>query len=170
MSRVILILAMTCAGGCGSSGSASKEVAPITASNAESPQPVSAFEFDKEAGIISLNSQIPPPQRRRFDIGQGSVTLETVGIEDGKLTFQYTPEIEGGYTTYECTVPVSSTPITIKVNADGTPGDTSFDLSKCKVIRSGNFLLDQAKVGEPANAPVPAAGPDSGGASSPAAP
>lgn len=142
MTRVILLLALTLACGCGPSGNVSQEVPPTNESNGDPPPQVSAFAFDKAQGIISLNTRIPPRQKKRFDIGQGSITLETLSIEDGKMTFQYTPEIEGGYTIYECTVPVSPTPITIKVSTDGTPGDNSFNLAECKVIRSGNLLLD----------------------------
>ncbi len=162
MSRVIWLLALTLACGCGPSGDAFRKTTPTTESDAESPKQVSAFEFNQAEGIITLNTRIPPRQRRRFDIGQGSVTLETIGMEDSKLTFQYTPEIEGGYTVYECTVPVSPALITIRVNTDGTPGDTSFDLAKCKVIRNGSVLLDQPEVGQPSRAPGLVTGPPRG--------
>lgn len=81
-------------------------------------------------------------QIRRFDIGQGSVTLEIIEANDNQTTFRFTPEIEGGYTTYECKLPVTTEPITIQINQDGTPGPTSFDLSKCRMIKSGNALLE----------------------------
>lgn len=108
----------------------------ITVENPATPE--SAFTFDKQNSRILLDTRIAPPQRRDFGIGQGSVTLETIEVKDGHLTFYYTPEIEGGYTTYECTVPVSASPITIKVNRDGTPGEISIDLTKCRVVKSGN--------------------------------
>jgi hypothetical protein len=57
---------------------------------------------------------------------------------DRDLTFRYTPEIEGGYTTYECTVPISATFVAIRIAPDGTVGETSFDLAACKVIGQGN--------------------------------
>ena len=98
-----------------------------------------SFAFDEEQGLIRLDPTTPAGRTRRFDIGQGSVTLETREVRDQTMTFWYTPEIEGGYTTYECVVPLSGTMITVKVNADGMPGETSFDLSKCRIIKEGNL-------------------------------
>lgn len=138
MPRGTVLLALALACGCGPSSNVPTGLQPAAEFNAESPQQVGAFEFDEAAGIISLDTRIPPRQSRRFDIGQGSVTLETVDVKGNDLTFQYIPEIEGGYTIYECTVPISALPITIKVNRDGTPGEPSFDLSKCRVVKSGN--------------------------------
>ena len=92
--------------------------------------------------MIYLDTRVAPGQRRRFDIGLGSISLETLSVKDGKLTFHYTPEVEGGYTIYECTATVGPKAVEFKINPDGTPGETSFDLKKCKVIRSGNLLLE----------------------------
>ncbi len=138
VSRTVLILLFALVCGCGESGNTPTEVASTVSENAESSQQVSAFDFDEAAGMISLDTRIPPRQRQRFDIGQGSVELETIEMKGNNLTFQYTPEIEGGYTSYECIVPVSASPITIKVNTDGTPGETSFDLTDCRVVKTGN--------------------------------
>jgi hypothetical protein len=109
---------------------------------AAAPQEASAFRLDDARHVIYLDTRIAPGQRRRFDIGQGSISLETMDVKDGTLTFRYTPEVEGGYTVYECTAPVGPAPVEFKINPDGTPGETSFDLKKCKVIRSGNLLLE----------------------------
>ena len=100
------------------------------------------FQFDEAAGVISMSLAGRVGQIRRFDIGQGSVTLEIIEANDNQTTFRFTPEIEGGYTTYECKLPVTTEPITIQINQDGTPGPTSFDLSKCRMIKSGNALLE----------------------------
>jgi hypothetical protein len=105
----------------------------------DSRSAASAFRLDEAKQIIFLDSRMVPPQRRRFDIGLGSITLETVRVKDNQLTFRYTPEIEGGFTIYECTVIVSPIPVEIKIAADGTPGATSFALKQCKVIRQGNL-------------------------------
>ncbi|MFG0261657.1 MAG: hypothetical protein ACF788_04630 [Novipirellula sp. JB048] len=140
----MLSLLLTLASCCGQSRNTPTVVSSATnektdlSQQADLSQQVRAFDFDEAVGTISLDTRVPPRQRRRFDIGLGSVTLETIKTEDGKLTFQYTPEIEGGYTLYECTVPVSASPITIQVNQDGTPGETSFDLTECRVVGTGN--------------------------------
>lgn len=137
MSRSATILLLTLACGCGLS-----DIAPTAESwngsqNTEYAREVSAFAFDKEEGIISLDTRIPPGQIRRFDIGMGSVTLETLQVKNESLIFRYTPEIEGGYTIYECTARISDLPVTIKVSS--TPGETSFDLTRCEVVKTGNI-------------------------------
>jgi hypothetical protein len=104
-------------------------------SGAEEPKEI-AFKLDKTKGILFLDTRVAPPQRQRFDIALGSVTLETIGVKDGKLIFHYKPEVEGGYTVYECTVEVSPTPVTFDISK-GVPGATSLDLKKCKVIGQG---------------------------------
>ena len=105
----------------------------------DSQSVASAFRLDEAKQIIFLDSRIAPQQRRRFDIGLGSITLETLQVKDNQLTFRYTPEVEGGFTIYECTVLVSPIPVEIKIAPDGTPGATSFALTQCKVIRHGNL-------------------------------
>ena len=123
---VYLVIALCCVG---------------IATNAIAEEPKeSAFGLDKTKGIIFLDTRVAPPQRRRFDIGLGSVTLETVAVRDGKLTFHYRPEIEGGYTLYECVVDVSPKPITFDISKN-VPGETSLDLEKCRIIKRGNELL-----------------------------
>lgn len=114
---------------------------PSTArSEAVSPQnEPEPFHYDQAGGRITLDSTAPPGQKRRFDLGQGSITIETIRSDDGSLVFQYTPEIEGGYTVYECKVPIGQEPVVFRVNRDGTPGEPSFDLSKCKRLRMGNL-------------------------------
>lgn len=138
MCRTTLIGLLALAFGCGQSGNAPTEVSSTINENAQSSQHASAFNFEETTGTISLDTRIPPRQKRRFDIGLGSVTLETIEIQDRNLTFQFTSELEGGYTMYECTVPVSASPVTIMVNTDGSPGETSFDLAECRVVKTGN--------------------------------
>lgn len=131
----MLLLALAC--GCGQS-----DIGPTTESSqrsesAEQSHEINAFAFEKAEGIISLDTRIPPRQIGRFDIGLGSVTLETLEVRNDSLIFRYTPEVEGGYTIYECTVPISDSPVTIKVSS--TPGETSFDLTKCRAVKTGNI-------------------------------
>jgi hypothetical protein len=137
--RTTLLLTLAFACGCGQSDSTPVDVSSTIGADAEPSQSVSAIDFDEAGGVVSLDTRIPPRQIQSFGIGQGSVTLETIEVKDSHLTFLYTPEIEGGYTTYECTVPISASPITIKVNRDGTPGATSFDLTECRIVKSGNL-------------------------------
>lgn len=102
----------------------------------------SAFEFDESGSRILLDTQNPPGQKRVFGIGLGSITIETKSIRDGILTFLYTPEVEGGYVVYECQIPISAEPVVFEIDASGCPGKTSFDLARCKVVRSGNLHFD----------------------------
>jgi hypothetical protein len=114
-----------------SNGSPSEVTAPVPA----------AFRWDKPKNVIWLDTRVPPKQRQTFPIGQGSITIDTLSVADNKLTFLYTPEIEGGYMVYECTAPVSSKPIAFRIARNGTPGAVSFDLRKCKVIRRGSLFF-----------------------------
>lgn len=143
MSRFTLLLGLAFACGCGppSDGSTpeSSVPEPVVASAAN----VSAFHYDETRQIIYLDTQIAPGQSRQFGIGLGSITIQTLSVTNKQLTFHYTPEVEGGYTIYECQIPVSPTRVEFRINSDGTPGKTSFDLSKCKVVRKGNILLEQ---------------------------
>ncbi|MCA8992929.1 MAG: hypothetical protein KDA88_13150 [Planctomycetaceae bacterium] len=127
---IVLATMFLCFAGCG----------PVA--NNSPPIPSEAFRYDEAAGIIYLDTRVPPAQKMTFGMGLGSITLETVSVADGKLTFLYTPETEGGYTVYECVVPISEEPVTFKVAPDHSPGETSFDLQKCKVIRAGNLLWE----------------------------
>ena len=102
----------------------------------------SAFTFEERMSRILLDTRIAPAQRRRFDIGQGSITIETVANSDGILTFQYTPEVEGGYTVYECKIPISDEPVIFEIHPSGVPGKTSFDLDECKMIKAGSLHFD----------------------------
>lgn len=158
MARFILLLAVVTLCGCGpSSDSDPKQSAVVTIASDAAPEP-SAFRWDKEMNVIWLDTRIRPTQSRRFDIGLGSITIETLAVTENQLTLRYTPEIEGGYTVYECTVPISPVPVKFTIASDGTPGPTSFDLATCKVIRQGNVHFDS----NPANKAVNRSGGSGG--------
>ena len=140
IQRFLPILCLPLLAGCDAADNAVQQ--PSSRKEEVANPPLSAFALDASTNTISLDTRVAPPQRRRFDIGQGSITLETLQVRDNKLTFRYTPEIEGGYTVYECVVPVSATPLTVQIARDGTPGATSFDLKACKVIRYGSVHFD----------------------------
>ncbi len=134
MGRPILITWLLCLAGCSPHGANNPAVSSSDAA--------SAFHFDKAKQVIFLDTRAAPPQRQRFWLPLGSITLETLHRTKNRLTFRYTPETEGGYTIYECTVPVSSTPLEFHVKSDGTPGATSFDVTKCKVVQQGDELSE----------------------------
>lgn len=74
--------------------------------------------------------------------GLGSVQVKVVGQQEGQCVFDYTLDVEGGYTTWRCRVPVSDPPVVIQRNSDGAEFQkwvkTSIDLSKCEKIEAGN--------------------------------
>ena len=142
MCRTLILIAATLLVGCGQSERATTQDASPTIAAVEPPSNTEALHFDKAGGRISLDTSVAVGQRRRFDIGQGSITVETLRTEGKLLIFQYTPEIEGGYTTYECTAVIGNEPVVFRVNPDGTPGLTSFDLTKCKVVGGGNVHFE----------------------------
>lgn len=143
MGRFMPLLGLAFACGCGPQGDASNHGPGVPEPVVDPAVNVSAFQFDEAKQIIYLDTQAPAGQRRQFGIGLGSITIETLRTTNNQLVFHYTPEVEGGYTTYECTIPVSPPPVEFRIKSDGTPGDTSFDLTKCKVVRRGNLLLEQ---------------------------
>ena len=70
------------------------------------------------------------------------MTIETISANSGMLTINYTPEEEGGYTVYECNLPISDEPVVFEIDPAEVPGKTSFDLNDCKVLKTGNLLLE----------------------------
>ena len=83
----------------------------------------SAMTFNATQSKIMLDTRIPPPQCRRFDIAQGSIAIETLSVEENRLVIHYTPEIEGGYTVYECKLPISAQPVIFEIDSSGCPGE-----------------------------------------------
>lgn len=138
-ARILLTVSALIAG-CNSENTNRSATTEIASSPEET-----AFEFDEQEGVVRLDSRSVPGQRRRFDLPLGSIELETLNADDGSLTFRYTPEVEGGYSTYECKVPIADKPIEFHVNqTDGTPGGTSFDIETCcELIREGNLLDEE---------------------------
>jgi len=70
-------------------------------------------------------------------IGLGSASIHLRGHEDGYCVFDYTFEIEGGYTTYRCRVPLSEPFVAIEA-LNNEEVSTSFDLTRCEIIKRGN--------------------------------
>ena len=110
----------------------------------------SAMTLSATKSKIMLDTRISPPQRRRFDIAQGSITIETLSVEDGSLVIHYTPEIEGGYTIYECRLPISAQPVVFEIDSSGCLGEPSFDLSECRIIKTGSVHFDDTNTAESA--------------------
>ena len=138
-----LILGLTFAvaafAGCGTQEAVQKQTEASADNHVEAK---SAMAFDITKSKILLDTRIPPSQRRRFDIGQGSITIETLSVEDNLLVIHYTPEVEGGYTVYECKLPISAEPVVFEIDASGCPGEPSFDLAACKTVKTGNVHFD----------------------------
>lgn len=125
--------------GCARQSQSSNQAEPPRKNSTEAQ---SAFSFDESGSRILLDTQCEPPQRRRIDIGQGAITIETIAVANNVLTFLYTPELEDGYTVYECKQPRSDKPVLFEIDSSGCPGKTSFDLSACKIIKSGSVHFD----------------------------
>lgn len=76
-------------------------------------------------------------------LGLGSASVKLLGHADGHCVFDYTFEIEGGYSTYRCRVPLSTERVTIEA-VGSSEVRTSFDLKGCKLLKTGNMLLEAA--------------------------
>jgi len=82
-----------------------------------------------------------------FGWGLGSVQVNVLGRENGHCVFDFTNEIEGGYTVYRCQAPVMVKEVRIyEQNGDI---QTSFDLKAAKIVGGGNLLMDLPQADAP---------------------
>lgn len=108
-----------------------------------STAPGTAISFDEATRVITLNPAVDSKRKIGYGFPLGSVTVETLGHKEGECLFEYTHEVEGGYRVYLCRVPVSGSPVTIRLPQGGdTEPVTSFDLEDCEFVREGNMLLE----------------------------
>ncbi len=105
-------------------------------------EPEIAIWLNESETQVLLDTRIAPPQYRSIGLGQGSITLETLAVDNGLLTIHYQPEIEGEYHVYECQIPISGQPIVFEIDPSGDPGETPFDLKDCRLIRKGNLHFE----------------------------
>jgi hypothetical protein len=85
--------------------------------------------------------------RGTIGLGLGSASVELGGHEGGCCVFDYTFEIEGGYTTYRCRVPLSAPSVVVEAVSDYEVA-TSFDLADCEVIKRGNLHEEWSPKGQ----------------------
>ena len=78
--------------------------------------------------------------RARLPWGLGSIEVNVLGREDDLCVFDYTDEVEGGYTIYRCRVPVTEKSVSIR--SEGAGIATSFSLKDAHVLHRGNLLLE----------------------------
>ena len=76
----------------------------------------------------------------RFGWGLGSVEVNILGRQRDSCVFHFTEEVEGGYTVYECRVPIDGPVVRIYESNGGI--SVSFSLPDAKVLRRGNLLID----------------------------
>lgn len=107
---------------------------PPTPSNtpvvAVSPTPPEAMGWDVAIDL----GRCQPGERRLGAHGLGSNSITVKGTAEGNTCFlEYTIEVEGGYTIYDCRVPAVSAPLS----------PAQLDVSKfCQPARTGNVFLD----------------------------
>lgn len=102
-----------------------------------------AISFDEASGVITINPAVDSKRKVGYGFPLGSVTVETLGHKEGVLLFEYTHEVEGGYTVYLCRVPVTEPLVTIRLPKGGdTEPETSFDLEDCELVRRGSVFFD----------------------------
>ena len=78
-----------------------------------------------------------PPGKAQFAWGLGSVHVEVLQSSLEECHFEFTSEVEGGYTVYRCSVPLAQPRVEISIrNGDIA---TSFDLTNAKIVRRGNL-------------------------------
>ncbi len=136
------IAVMLCIAGCTDTVT-SDSVDRTNAQAASDPQTCSAISYDETTGVISIDPAIDAAEKRGFYMSLGSVWVEVLGHVNGRCVFEYTSEIEGGYTVYRCQVSAAATSPSIQIN-DGLP-ETSFNLDECEIVRTGNVFMDMEK-------------------------
>lgn len=107
------------------------------------PKSVGSSPVLTEGTRITFDPKSCKTGRGQFFWALGSVAVKVLGQRDGCCVFEYTAEVEMGWTVYEVRVPVDSGPVVIEVATlvDGTSSyqgvRTSFPLRKAKVLRRG---------------------------------
>jgi hypothetical protein len=103
---------------------------------------------DKPPEVVKVEKDRITFEPARFKEGEaslpwalGSVRVRALGHKADHCLFELLFEVEQGYTVYACRVPLDSLPVSIAI-AKGRL-TTSFDLTKCEVVRTGNFRHDQ---------------------------
>ena len=89
-----------------------------------------------------------------FAWGLGSVQVSVLGLEKDHCVLEVTDDIEGGFVVKRCLVSVSQTTATIQEVCHPNVGDFgqrcridySFNFSGCETVKSGNALLQAAKL------------------------
>ncbi len=82
------------------------------------------------------------PVTRSLAWGLGSESVEVKGRRRNRCILQHTSEIEGGYSTKQCRIPISLGELTISAGYSHEL-DYSLKVSKyCKVIKAGNIFFD----------------------------
>lgn len=133
------------------------EISPpsLTAPTTSTPMPKQENQkktISESKNSLTINLEVCQPDEGGFPWGLGSVHVTIKGIQNGFCVYEYTSEIEGGYSKYECKLPTSQK--TASISEAGKPdiGDygtrlgikQTFDLENdCKQIKSGNYFLDK---------------------------
>jgi hypothetical protein len=116
-----------------------------------------AASFESQAANPIREIKIDPmgcaEESRTLPWSLGSASIRVLGHKDKKCHFEYTIEVEGGYTIYDCAVPRDGPLIMIKETSSQDSDDygarrdvrTSFSLKACETRKSGNFFQEFRK-------------------------
>lgn len=92
------------------------------------------FNWESPIDLIKCNNG----ERRDMVYGLGSKNITVKGVKENNCIFEYTDEMEGGYTTYECSIANSITEV--------IPSGIDVD-NYCSIIKSGNMLQELSMAG-----------------------
>lgn len=115
--------------------------APAGAAETQKPneqQRAQGTRITVEKQSLSFDPRTVMRGQAGFGWGLGSVGVAILGREDGFCIFNYTDEVEGGYTIYRCRVPLDKP---VRIYEDNGGIVTSFPLDEAKLIGGGNILL-----------------------------
>lgn len=137
------ILVLCASGGLAPSRAAEKAGSTTAGAASGIVKTVSSLGFDPGACTVDEES---------LDWTLGSVSARVLGLIGGDCTFEYTHEMEGGYSVYRVQVPTGDPQVVIR-EARPTRGgysphriETSFSLAGAELLRHGNVFVDSRSV------------------------
>lgn len=124
---------------------APEAVAPVVPAQPMPAAPLPTTPIMVEGKRLSFDPKTCTRGEAGFDWSLGSVRVKVLGHKKEHCLFDFTEEVEGGYTVYRCRVPLDSGPVTIEEGTvqNGESTATGIVTSFVKgdhIVRRGNFF------------------------------
>jgi hypothetical protein len=108
---------------------------PILTSNSQPSDNSSAANgISVTATSLSFDPETCELTDAVLPLGEGSISVNVLERDDNVCTFEYTLEVDGGYSVYQVTVSVHDGMVIIEVAPETNKVTTSFDLAKATIV------------------------------------